>query len=567
MRSPCFFASIFFFALFLFLPLQAGALSVGEKESFFVDKEYDALGRESISATLLKVGFEAYFFAESDWWGRLSNVEQSEVQLRVADLDREFHARIYPILTATFGSEWNPGIDQDPRITVLFHQMKDEAGGYTNYANEYERVQYPKSNEREMIALNTRFARNPIAKSFLAHEFLHLITFNQKERAFNVSEEVWLNEARAEYVSTLLGYDDAFEGSNLQRRVQTFLDRPGDSLTEWNGEKYDYGPANLFVQYLLDQYGLGILQDSLKSQAVGIASLDEALKSRSAPTFAEVFTNWLIALFLNDCSVGNQYCYLNPNLKNLRITPQTNFLPVSGSNVLFSENLTQDWAGNWHKVIGGTKTLKLEFQGEAQAKFRIPYILEDALGKKSVRFFNLDREQQGTLYISDFNVAYKSLTIIPSSQTAIRGTDGYPLYRFQFTISTVERSPDEERALITELLSKIAELEQEIARVSLQLAAALGSKTDACGTFEQDLYFGMSGNVQVRCLQEFLKTQGVNVYPEGLVTGNFLSLTWQAVMRFQEKYSAEILTPLGLEKGTGYVGPATRAKMNSLLSS
>jgi len=64
-------------------------------------------------------------------------------------------------------------------------------------------------------------------------------------------------------------------------------------------------------------------------------------------------------------------------------------------------------------------------------------------------------------------------------------------------------------------------------------------------------------------LQEFLKSQGV--YPEGLVTGNFLDLTQSAVIRFQEKYATEILKPLNLEKGTGYVGPATRAKINQLL--
>ena len=63
-----------------------------------------------------------------------------------------------------------------------------------------------------------------------------------------------------------------------------------------------------------------------------------------------------------------------------------------------------------------------------------------------------------------------------------------------------------------------------------------------------------------------MKAQGQDVYPEGLVTGNFLSLTKAAVIRFQEKYAPEILAPLGLEKGTGYVGLMTRNKINSLIS-
>ena len=75
----------------------------------------------------------------------------------------------------------------------------------------------------------------------------------------------------------------------------------------------------------------------------------------------------------------------------------------------------------------------------------------------------------------------------------------------------------------------------------------------------------MRNNSEVRCLQEFLKAQGPEIYPEGLVTGNFLSLTKAALIRFQEKYALEILMPLGLQKGTGFVGPATRSKINELL--
>ena len=76
----------------------------------------------------------------------------------------------------------------------------------------------------------------------------------------------------------------------------------------------------------------------------------------------------------------------------------------------------------------------------------------------------------------------------------------------------------------------------------------------------------MSNNSDVKCLQEFLKNQGMDIYPEGLVTGNFANLTKAAVIRFQEKYALDILTPIGLSKGTGYVGIQTRAKINKILS-
>ncbi len=79
---------------------------------------------------------------------------------------------------------------------------------------------------------------------------------------------------------------------------------------------------------------------------------------------------------------------------------------------------------------------------------------------------------------------------------------------------------------------------------------------------DRDLTVGSSGP-DVTILQQLLVIEGV--YPEARITGFFGPLTRQAVIRFQEKYRAEILSPSGLQAGTGFVGPATRAKINQLL--
>ena len=109
-------------------------------------------------------------------------------------------------------------------------------------------------------------------------------------------------------------------------------------------------------------------------------------------------------------------------------------------------------------------------------------------------------------------------------------------------------------------------MQEEVRRLQAQLRAILGNEETffSCSSIQKDLYFGMTNSSEVYCLQEFL-SESPDIYPEGLVTGNFLNLTKNAVIRFQEKHSEEILSPLNLSKGTGYVGEFTLRKINQML--
>lgn len=77
--------------------------------------------------------------------------------------------------------------------------------------------------------------------------------------------------------------------------------------------------------------------------------------------------------------------------------------------------------------------------------------------------------------------------------------------------------------------------------------------------FTRNLTLGGRG-ADVTLLQELLVNE--DVYPEALTTGYFGQLTKAAVMRFQNKYKEEILTPVDLSEGTGYFGESTRSKAN-----
>ncbi len=81
-------------------------------------------------------------------------------------------------------------------------------------------------------------------------------------------------------------------------------------------------------------------------------------------------------------------------------------------------------------------------------------------------------------------------------------------------------------------------------------------------TFKSNLSVGSRGT-EVTELQKCLAKDS-QIYPEGKITGYFGSKTKAAVIRFQEKYSKDILEPFGLTKGTGEVKGKTREKLNAV---
>ena len=198
--------------------------------------------------------------------------------------------------------------------------------------------------------------------------------------------------------------------------------------------------------------------------------------------------------------------------------------------------------------------------------FKVLYIIFASDGTYSINYIKLDSSQKGAIDIKNFGTNYISLILIPSLQSKTSDFDGFEFtypYSFKATI-TGNTLTGGDTALIQQLLNQIASLTKQLADLQT-LADQKGTSARSC-VLTENMTVGMRDG-QIACLQQFLKSQGVDVYPEGLVTGYFGSLTTQAVVRFQEKYKSEILTPLGLSYGTGYVGSATRVKINQLMGS
>lgn len=122
---------------------------------------------------------------------------------------------------------------------------------------------------------------------------------------------------------------------------------------------------------------------------------------------------------------------------------------------------------------------------------------------------------------------------------------------------------------INALMATLADLQSQLADLT---GEPTGGTIAGCTitSFTRSLSVGTSGD-DVKCLQVVLNSASdtqlsAGVGSPGQETSYFGPKTKAAVIKFQEKYAADVLATYGLTSGTGFVGTTTKAKLNTLLA-
>lgn len=268
--------------------ITAPAYELGAAHSFYN-------GSQQIDATLLAVTDHAYFWVEDGL-----ELDAEDVQAAAARFETDYYAAIINL----FGEVWTPGVDNDPRFTVLHANegSNDELGRF-NSDDEFPRTLYDHSNEQEMVYMNmgTLTLGSDLYFGTLVHELQHLIQWY-----VDPSEALWVNEGLSQLAEITVGL--------YTSDTEDYLLAPDTQLNSWDFEDdavfAHYAGSYLFMTYLWEQLGETAVQEFSRHPANGMAGVHAILQGYLPDTtLTEFVGSWAAANYLDDAAAGETYFY------------------------------------------------------------------------------------------------------------------------------------------------------------------------------------------------------------------------------------------------------------------
>ena len=275
--------------------------------------------------------------------------------IAAADL---FEEHTYPTDRAFFGSEWSPGVDNDPHLSILHARgLGNSVAGYYSSADEFVSAVRDDSNEMEMFYINIENVtiNNSFYNGVLAHEFQHMIHWHNDR-----NEETWLNEGFSELAMHLNGFDVG--GSEW-----TFATTPDTQLNSWpegpGAAGANYGAGYLFTSYFLDRFGAEATQSLVAHSENSFASVNSVLEELGTGlNYQDLFADWVAANLLDDPAISDgRYGYdnIDPPAFDIETTHRKSDYPISESSTVHQH-------GTDYVELYGERPLTFRFTGSAQ---------------------------------------------------------------------------------------------------------------------------------------------------------------------------------------------------------
>jgi len=269
-----------------------------------------------------------------------------------------FEEHSYPTDRAFFGTEWTPGVDNDPHVSILHaRNLGNTIAGYYSSADEFVSAVREDSNEMEMFYINIENVtlNNDFYNGVLAHEFQHMIHWYNDR-----NEETWLNEGFSELAMYLNGFDTG--GSD-----QLFAIEPDTQLNSWpegpGAAGANYGAGYLFTSYFLDRFGPEATQALVAHPENSFTSVEAVLEELgTGMTYEDFLADWIVANLLDDPYIADgRYGYeeIDPPSFDVGITYYDGDYPVFESSTVHQH-------GTDYIELNGEQPLVFRFIGSTQ---------------------------------------------------------------------------------------------------------------------------------------------------------------------------------------------------------
>jgi hypothetical protein len=305
---------------------------------------YIATSGNSINTTCQYISTYAYFFVD--------NRDTAAMASYLAGYGTAFDA-IYGVNHTHFGSENDT--DSNGKLIIVFsEELSGGLLGYFYAVDKYPKATYAESNEGDIFYITTTGAyQGSIVNGTLAHEFQHMIYFDEHYNRSVTSTYSWLNEALSQASEYYNGYTD-----NHLAWVADYLDGgwPGLSLTHWTSSNYGYGAV--YIRYLRDRFGDTAITNMCATSLVGIAAVEAA----TGTDFNTLFNEFTRALVMSGTGDSSDPIYnfttldlqtVQPNGRGGLTTSSSYSIPNSVSGGLYPYRLSFI---NWTGTVG-TMTL------------------------------------------------------------------------------------------------------------------------------------------------------------------------------------------------------------------
>lgn len=290
--------------------VTAPVYSLGSRQTFFTDQG-------EVQAVLVAATEHVYFWVEVGL-----NLDPTALSAAA----QRFESEYYPRIAYLFGQEWRPGMDNDPRFSIL-HLSSTQGNelGYFDSSDQYPLAISHGSNQQEIFYLNmaSLTVGEDLYFGTMVHEYQHLIQW-----WLDPNETIWLNEGLSQLAETYVGLDTV--------SIRDYLDNPGIQLNSWPDDKSNedaiyahYAASYLFVLYLWEQLGDAAIQELARHPANGLASVRQVLAGyRPDLTLEQFLGQFAAALWLDDPAVGSAYHFAHQSLRR-PAAPQILDVPIT----------------------------------------------------------------------------------------------------------------------------------------------------------------------------------------------------------------------------------------------